>query len=106
MSQLLLLFLCCGALAGTQVKKVTYHDQSSRVIWVKCVDNAFPWFNHNVYINNVKELIECHQALNHFYDRGYEIVGHSLTSTATDIERVIVYSWTLSRVRVKEDWSL
>lgn len=81
MIQLVLLGLFCAAWA--------YNDEDSRVIWIRCDDQGF--FSEVTYVNNVREYVSCHQALNYFYDKGYEVVGHTASKE--------YYSWTLSKRR-------
>ena len=69
---------------------IRYHDEDSRVIWIKSESS----FGTTVYVNGHSVYAGAHHVLNHFYDRGYDVCGHSMSD-----HNGRSYSWTLCKNR-------
>jgi hypothetical protein len=69
-----------------------YQDENSGVVWIRC-DDPNRWVPRT-FVNNNESLVACHSVLNHFYERGYDVVGHGM---GYHHERA--FSWTLQKRR-------
>ena len=52
------------------------------------------------YVNNKQVSVECHRAISHFYNKGYEVMGHAATGhDAQYSSPEEFYSWIMGKRR-------
>jgi hypothetical protein len=62
---------------------IAYHDEKSSVIWINTD-------GYGVMVNSHHINADPHHVLNHFYNRGYDLGGHSMSD-----HYKTKYSWTM-----------
>jgi hypothetical protein len=76
-------------------------DETSNVIWIRCENPSSTSVTQKItYVNNKQVSMECHHVLNHFYEKGYNVVGYAAASH--DVEwnpPEELYSWTMVKDR-------
>jgi hypothetical protein len=80
--KMLILFACILSLVSS------YYDEDGSIIWVTSIDES-------IRVNGRAVLFDsAHRVLNHFYEEGYDIIGHAMSD-----HKDKTYSWTLAKRR-------